>query len=189
MKIVILIASPSRNGTVSQLASAYAGGAREAGHEVTELFLADLSIRPCAACGRCIEAGRCVVRDDIAKVEAALEGADKVVFATPTHYGNFSAPLLNTLERLVGFLVDKRVFPPKPRTLRGKRAAALVACAAPWPFNRLLGHSSGCAARLREVCKQAGLAFEGVLVAPGTGRPGFSIEKHAEKARRMGAST
>jgi hypothetical protein len=187
VKIVILIASPRRDGTVAQLASAYAEGAREAGHEVTLLFLADLSIRPCAACGRCIELGHCAVRDDIAKVEEALEGADKVVFATPTHYGNLSAPLLNCMERLVGFLVDKRVFPPKARTLRGKRAGALVACAAPWPFNRLLGHSSGCVSRLREVCKQAGLKFGGALAAPGTGRPGFSLVKYAERARRAGA--
>ncbi len=188
MTIVILIASPRKDGTVARLAAAYAEGAREMGHEVAELFLPELSIRPCAACGRCIETGRCAVRDDIAKVEEALEGADKVVFATPTHYGNFSAPLLNTLERLVGFLVDKRVFPPKPRTLLGKQAFVLVTCAAPWPFNRILGHSSGCVSALKEVCAQAGLVFEGALAAPGTGRPGFSIEKHAEKARRMGAS-
>lgn len=188
MKIAILSGSPRVSGVASRMAEAFAEGARSAGHEVTILPLASLSLRPCASCGRCIETGHCAVRDDIAKVEEALAGADLVVFASPTHYGNLSALLLNTCERLVGFFVDKRPFPPVARTMKGRRAAALVSCAAPWPFDFLLGHSSGCLSRIREICSQSGMRLGKTLVAPGTGRPGFSLEKYLGRARRMGAA-
>ncbi|HNX05749.1 MAG TPA: flavodoxin family protein [Opitutales bacterium] len=188
MNVTLIDASPRQGGTVSRLADAFAEGATLSGHSARVVRLAELSIRPCASCGRCIETGRCAVRDDIAQVEEALEQADFIVFASPTHYANLSALLLNTFERLVGFLVDKRPFPPVSRTLRGKKAAAIVTCAAPWPFNWMLGHSSGCVSQIRKVCLQSGVKLETVLVAPGTGRPGFKMDQFLARARRAGAT-
>ncbi len=48
--ILILNGSPRKAGNTSCLVQAFAEGAESAGHEVTEVFLAGMHIRPCRGC-------------------------------------------------------------------------------------------------------------------------------------------
>ena len=49
-KIVILNGSPRKNGNTSELVKAFAGGAKSAGHTVTEFFLDGMDVLGCKGC-------------------------------------------------------------------------------------------------------------------------------------------
>ncbi|MFA5256912.1 MAG: flavodoxin family protein [Opitutales bacterium] len=187
MNILILNASPRRDGTVSRLVAAIAEGAQER-HSVRSIFLPDLNIRDCASCGRCIELGHCAVRDDIAIVEEAILAADLIVLASPTHWSGVSAHMLRVFERLVGFLIDKREFPPAPRCAKGRQALLVTACGAPWPFNVIGRQSRGCIWQMKRVCRSAGIEVIGSFVLAGSRRKGGVPEKLFDKARALGGT-
>ena len=53
MKILILNGSPHLDGPTSDMARAFAEGAKEAGHEVVSVNVAHKNIRGCMACEYC----------------------------------------------------------------------------------------------------------------------------------------
>lgn len=188
MNILILNASPRRNGRISHLVTAFAEAAAHE-HSVQNLFLPDLKIRDCESCGKCLESGRCIIRDEIAVVEEAILQADLIVFATPTHWANVSVHLLRLFERLSGFLMGKtkRGY-PFARNAKGKRAIVFVTCATSWPWSVLFGESEGCIGRIREVCKYSGIKIVRKLVVPGTDHMDGILDKCVRRARHLGES-
>ena len=50
MKVLILNASPRREGNTELLCREFARGAAEAGHDVTQLNLRQMKLAPCMAC-------------------------------------------------------------------------------------------------------------------------------------------
>ena len=187
MNILVLNASPRREGRVSQLAAAFAEAAL-AKHAVRTLFLPDLSIRDCMSCGQCRELGHCAVRDDIALVEDSIRWADLIVFATPTHWANVSAQLLRVFERLSGFLIGPAKGYPKARAAKGKKAILFVTCGTPWPWSVLFGETGGCIGRIREVCRYSGIRIVHKLIVPGTDRMDGIFSRSLDRARRLGLS-
>lgn len=187
MNILILNASPKRDGRVSLLADAFASGAR-ARHEVVTLHLSELAIRDCVSCGKCQSLGHCAIRDDIALVEGAILRADLIIFATPTHWANVSASLLRVFERLSGFLIGPARGFPKARAAKGKRAMILLTCGTPWPWSQLFGQTGGAIRSIREVCKYSGIRIVRKLIVPGTNGMDGVAEKLLQKARAIGES-
>jgi len=101
-KIVILNGSPRKNGNTSALTEQFRKGAEEAGHEVTEFFLAHMNINGCLGCWR---GGRdsdhpCSQRDDMEQIYPAYRDADIVVLASPLYYWFISGFLKNAFDRL-----------------------------------------------------------------------------------------
>jgi multimeric flavodoxin WrbA len=188
VNILILNASPRRNGRMSQLVAAFA---EEAGHKnaVRTIFLPDLKVRDCVGCGQCQTLGHCVVRDDIVLVEDAIKWADIVVFASPTHWANVSVHMLRVFERLSGFLMGKtKNGYPVARNAKGKRAIVFVTCGTPWPWSVLFGESEGCISRIKEVCKYSGMKVVRKLVVPGTDKMDGILDKCVLHARNLGKS-
>ena len=72
MKVVGVIASPHAEGSGAVLVRNALAGAREAGAETSEIFLADCRIEFCRDCRACMKTGRCVINDDFHKVRALL---------------------------------------------------------------------------------------------------------------------
>ncbi len=186
MNILILNASPRRNGRISRLVAAFAEAAAQR-HSVRSLFLPDLKIQDCESCGKCLESGHCAIRDDIVVVEDAILEADLIVFATPTHWANVSVHMLRLFERLSGFLMGKGATGyPYARNAKGKRAYVFVTCGTPWPWSVLFGESEGCIGRIREVCKYSGIKIVRKLVVPGTDHMDGILDKCVRRARRLG---
>ncbi len=119
MKIVVLLGSPHKKGSSNLLAERFIQGAQEAGHSVETLDAAHMDIRPCVACNACKKTGKCVQKDDMEAVRAALESADLIAFATPVYYMNMSAQLKLVIDRFYAF----------GESLKGKKTVLLTASA------------------------------------------------------------
>ena len=73
-KILILSASPRKNGNSDLLCRQFKKGAEESGHEVEQIYLYDKKIGFCRACYACFKTGRCVMQDDIRIDQAIANG-------------------------------------------------------------------------------------------------------------------
>jgi hypothetical protein len=107
MKITVINGSPKgSNGITNIMVSAFLKGAREAGAETVNIFLAEKEIRHCNGCFGCWFAtpGQCVITDDdMAEVLSQGEGSEILVLATPLKYANISSMLKVFVERLLPF--------------------------------------------------------------------------------------
>ena len=101
-KIIILNGSPRKNGNTAALTAALARGAEEAGHSVTEFFLAGMNIHACRGCfggGRDAQSP-CVQKDDMLEIYPVYKAADIVVLASPLYYWMISGLLKTAFDRL-----------------------------------------------------------------------------------------
>lgn len=103
-QIIILNGSPRKNGNTSELTKAFAKGAQEAGHTVTEFHLGDMNISGCKGCfgGGKNPESPCVQKDDMSKIYPVYKEADIVVLASPLYYWSISGQLKTAFDRLVG---------------------------------------------------------------------------------------
>lgn len=87
MNIVILRGSPNRDGSTAILCEEFARGARQAGHAVERIDVAQADVRPCTGCVACGYGARpCVQRDGMAAILEKILAADVLVLATPLYY-------------------------------------------------------------------------------------------------------
>ena len=101
MKSVLTVsASPRLNSNSEALATAFARGAKEAGHEVEQISLRGKTVSFCRGCFACQETRRCVIRDDADEICQKALHADVLVFATPIYYYEMSGQLKTLLDRL-----------------------------------------------------------------------------------------
>ena len=101
MKSVLIVsASPRLNSNSEALATAFARGAKEAGHEVEQISLRGKTVSFCRGCFACQETRRCVIRDDADEICQKALHADVRVFATPIYYYEMSGQLKTLLDRL-----------------------------------------------------------------------------------------
>ncbi|MBV1757290.1 MAG: flavodoxin family protein [Dethiosulfatibacter sp.] len=114
MKIVMLTGSPHKEGTTDLLASEYARGAIEIGHEVIRFDTAHMDIHPCIGCDYCRNNdGECIYKDDMKMISDELEEADVVVFVTPLYYFAMTAQLKTAIDRFYATNVALRSSPIK----------------------------------------------------------------------------
>ena len=100
-KILILNGSPRKKGTTASLIKAFTEGAESAGNEVKELYLPGMSIGGCLACEACSgNGGSCVQKDDMERVNEAVEWSDVIVFASPMYWGKVTGQLKIVVDRL-----------------------------------------------------------------------------------------
>jgi multimeric flavodoxin WrbA len=189
MVIVALNGSPRADGRVSRIVDEILAGAADAGHETEHIRLSQLDVRDCTGCMQCQQEPPCVIRDDIARVEDAVRRADVLVLASPVHWGNMSAIMLRTMERLFGFLIEERPRgAPRARAGKGKRAVLVTACSTPWPLNWVFNQSRAVFGRFGEICRYSEIDVVGKYVLPGTIAMDDIPEKQLRKARRLGRS-
>ena len=98
-KVMIISASLRKNSNSEALATAFAEGAREAGHEVEQISLRDKTINFCKGCLACQRTLQCVIKDDANEITAKIGLADVVVFATPVYYYSMCGQLKTLLDR------------------------------------------------------------------------------------------
>ncbi len=114
--IVVITGSPRPGGNSDILADAFIEGAIESGNTVLRFNAGRMDIRPCKACGYCLEhEGKCVCKDDMDSVYEALYKADMVVFASPIYWYGFTAQIKAAIDRF--FVCAARPFPVKATAL------------------------------------------------------------------------
>ena len=99
-KVLIISASPRKNGNSQMLCEQFRKGALEKGHQVELVRLTDLNIGFCRACDACMRnGGTCILKDDMAKVLELYQRADVLVLATPVYFYGISAPMKTFIDR------------------------------------------------------------------------------------------
>lgn len=186
-RLLVLNGSPRKDGTVATLLKAVVEGL-PSGWQRNWVDASRLQMAPCSGCMECRRRGECVLpEDDAHRVGRQMLKADGLLVGTPTHWGNMSAPLKLLLDRNVPRLMaeSEGKLLPWPRQ-KGKPAALVCACAAPWPISWVLPEGRGALRAVRHVLGHGGYRIVGSVVKSGTkGRP--EIEPSVlEKARRLG---
>lgn len=99
-KVLILEGSPRKRGNTAQLAEAFARGAWESGHTVTEVFLKDKTIGDCLGCCVCQKnGGQCVQKDDMGEIYATLRENDVIVLASPVYFYTWTSLMKRMIDR------------------------------------------------------------------------------------------
>jgi FMN-dependent NADH-azoreductase len=99
--IIILNASPRKNGNTSALVKAFIEGAESSGNTVKEFYLQSMTIRGCMACMGCSRnADPCAQRDEMSSIYDAFKTCDVVVMASPVYFLGVAGPLKTTVDRL-----------------------------------------------------------------------------------------
>ena len=132
-KVVAIVSSYRKGGTVDQLVDAVLQGAHDQGAETKKVHLIDQHIEYCQNCRACTqtpgeERGKCTIEDDMAGILAELDSADAVVLASPVNFYDTTAVFRTFLERLVGCAYwPWGAKAPKPRSKELRRKAVLIA--------------------------------------------------------------
>lgn len=99
MKVLAISASPRKGGNSDVLCDQFLKGAAEKGHTVEKIRLAEYKIGPCLACEACAATGKCVQKDEMESILAALIDADVIVLATPVYFYSMDAQLKTMIDR------------------------------------------------------------------------------------------
>ena len=99
--VVVLSASPRKNGNSAILCGEFIKGAEEAGHQAELISLYDKEIGFCKACYACFQTGKCVLKDDMADILDKVQAADVLVVATPTYFLTMNGMLKTTIDRFL----------------------------------------------------------------------------------------
>lgn len=102
MKVLILNGSPRKGNTLTAIKAIRKGlEARPdaAEIEVTQIDAAGKEIIPCKACNACGCMSRCIFADDSPEINAAVEEADAIIFATPVYWWGVTAQLKLVIDK------------------------------------------------------------------------------------------
>jgi multimeric flavodoxin WrbA len=100
--------SPRQEATHELVRSALAGAETIAGATTEYVSLAGKAIAPCNGCADCIEAGGCVIDDDMQPLYDVLLRADALIIGTPVYFGAPSGLCKAFLERVEGFGIEEK---------------------------------------------------------------------------------
>lgn len=99
--VLIISASPRKNGNSDILCDRFAEGAKESGNKVENVFLAGKNIGYCRGCGVCNNTHKCVMKDDMAEILGKMVDADVIVLATPVYFYSVDGQMKTFIDRTV----------------------------------------------------------------------------------------
>jgi multimeric flavodoxin WrbA len=101
--VLALFCSSRRGGNTDILLEEFLRGCEEAGARVERFYASQLQMNGCLSCGGCDTTGRCVVKDDMQAVYAALEQSQLVVLASPIYFYSVPAQAKAVIDRSQAF--------------------------------------------------------------------------------------
>ncbi len=112
MNVLILNASPRKNGNTVMLLDAFREGLAE-NADVVQMNLYDLQPKPCFACNACQTADQCSL-SDLDVLDQHLRKADVLVWAVPVYNYSVPAPAKAVLDRFQRYYEAIEVRKEKP---------------------------------------------------------------------------
>jgi hypothetical protein len=192
-KVVAIVGSYRKGGTIDHAVEAVLMGAREKGAVTQTIHLMDEQIEFCTNCRKCTqlpgeERGRCEQHDGLESALMSIESASAVVLASPVNYYNVTALYRRFLERSIGYTYwpwgqnSPTLRNPKPRL-----KAVLVASSGMPGF--LIPLVTGAAKALRLSAKMLGAKPVAKLwIGLAAGEPHHALSNRTrERARRIGS--
>ena len=168
-KILGIVGSYRRNGTIDSLVTEVLSSAAQQGMETEKIYLIDKHIEFCTNCRTCtqkpgIERGECVHHDDMAGILDRYDAADGIVIGAPVNIFNLNANTRRFMERLVcltywpwgkgGYVLRKKS--------RGKKAVLITSSAMPALMGRFF---TGAPRALRVIAETMGAKPVALLFA------------------------
>jgi len=170
VKVLGIVGSYRRGGTIDQAVSEVLAGAAEAGAGVEKIYLLDRHVEFCTNCRRCTQLpgpgpGPCIHQDAMAGLIAAIESADALVVGAPVNSGGVNALTQRFIERLVGFVYWPwgQPAPKLRRAGRPRKVAVLVTSSAMPAFMARL--TTGAMRTLKQAAKVVGARPAATLYA------------------------
>ncbi|HHP7235383.1 MAG TPA: flavodoxin family protein [Desulfobacterales bacterium] len=114
IKLTAIYGSPRRKGNTAVLLKHAVQGARRAGALVEEVMLRDLKMSPCLEIYGCKKNGRCVIRDEFARVRDAMLAAEGIMLASPIFFYTVSAQVKILMDRCQSLWVQKYWIEKRP---------------------------------------------------------------------------
>lgn len=99
--VLILSASPRKQGNSDILCDEFMKGAIESGNSAEKIYLYDNRISFCRACYACFKTGKCVIQDDMSEILEKISKADVLVIATPTYFLTMNGMLKTVIDRFL----------------------------------------------------------------------------------------
>ena len=100
MKVLIINASPRKEGNTSIAVAEMENVFKSLNVEVETVQIGNKDVRGCIACNSCGKTGKCVFNDIVNELAPKFEAADGLVVATPVYYASANATLIACLDRL-----------------------------------------------------------------------------------------
>lgn len=100
-KVLVISASPRRNGNSDMLCDEFIKGAVESGATVEKVFTADKKIGFCKGCGVCNNTHKCIINDDMSEILDKMVESDVIVMATPIYFYTMNGQLKTIIDRVV----------------------------------------------------------------------------------------
>lgn len=89
MNVLIINCSPVRNGATAYIVNLVKGYI-EGGNTVKTVCIDDYDIKLCKGCRNCHNTAKCFQKDDVDKLMAEYNWADKIVSVSPSYWGGYS---------------------------------------------------------------------------------------------------
>ncbi len=101
MNVIGINTSPRKDGNTAWIVNKILEGAKEQGAETQVFNVSDLDIKPCRGCWACHNGDKgCVIKDDMQKLNAAIDRANVIVFGSPIYMMQMSAQAKTLIDRL-----------------------------------------------------------------------------------------
>ncbi len=118
--ILALCGSPRLRGNTELLIDACLEGAKEDSLSGEKIWLNDLQISPCQACGGCQKTGQCVIQDDMQRLYPRLKQAKGIIVGSPVFFGSLTAQTKIVIDRTqccwsAKYLLHEPLFPPEAK--------------------------------------------------------------------------
>ena len=191
-KIVAIVGSYRKGGTIDTAVESILAGARERGAKTHTFYLTDQHIEFCTNCRTCVqtpgpERGKCSQKDDMEQILTEIEAADAVVLASPVNCGNVTSIFRRFLERLLGCAYwPWGQAAPTPRSkVHTLKAVLLASSAMPGMMIPLF---TGASSALRRTARILGAKPVGTMwIGLTAGEPHHKLSsRKLEQARRLG---
>lgn len=176
-RIVGIVGSYRRNGTIDTLVTEALRSAQEQGAETEKIYLIDNHIEFCTNCRTCTQEagtgrGVCVHKDDMAGILDRYEESDGIIIGAPVNCFNLNAITRRFMERLVCYTYWPWGQPGYKLRMkhRGKKAVLITSTAMPALMGRFF---TGAPRALRVIAETMGAKPVALFIA------GLSAQKQA----------
>ena len=99
--ILVISASPRKNGNSDMLCDYFVEGAQQQKHNIEKVRLQEKNINYCLGCRVCATTKECIQKDDMSEIINQMLLADIIVLATPVYFFSMSAQLKTMIDRTI----------------------------------------------------------------------------------------
>lgn len=189
MKTVVIYTSADPKGTTAIMLDNFVSALGKT--DPLRIFrLAEYDLKPCDGCMKCRSSAACIYGNDAAdRIGQEIASCDLLLIGTPCYYANMPGQLKILFDRSVFRFMDTSSSGMPKALLKGKKAVILTACSTPFPFNLIMGQSSGVIRSVRAVLQSAGMHINGIVTCAGAEKnkpiPVRTLKKIRQLARRF----